>query len=507
MSRVIRLVSDSGSLGGSEREIDIEWRKCKFSLRYYLEKYVVIQDRVHQKLTLWKPWPHLLGLVRLVQDWRDAPIRNPLSVIIAKSRQVGATTTVCGIASWLAYFHESTKVEEQSETGDVALEMLARNRFIHEHHPWWLRYKLFPDQDNIMGIPATHGKIVAMPSTPGAGRTSDATMVLCDEWERHPYAEESYASMRPTMAKGGLFIGLSTIDKMKSDTFFKKVWAGAVSGKNNFIPIFWGYYSVPGRDESTYQRDTAGMADWMREGEYPRTENELLTPPKAVGYFNHDILEKILHECSEPIEERYGGKVKIYKSGITSRKFVMAVDSSEGRDDPSVGIVADGQTDEDVACFHGKMSLEEQAKYTFELYREYNEPLLAVERNASGLTLIEKLNNLGVKNWYYSDAKERKPGWYTASNGINRDRILQELAEEVHLRRKRIPMKDCILQFFDFAWVNGRPEAIRGKHDDWVMCEAILNQVRKNIAQPIKVTTATYKPKEPGARYAVSSRN
>ena len=472
---------------------DIEWRKCKRSLLYYLENYVYIEDRISQQIIKWGRHEHLIQLIRLIQMWRDAVPRVPLSVVIYKSRQVYCTTLVCAITQWLLSFHQSTKIEYQSENQSVATEMLLRNVFINEHLPSYLRLNMFPNQDSILGFPATGGKITAMPSTPSAGRTSDATMVVCDEWEKHPYAEDGYASVRPAMARGGLFIGCSTIDKANLDSFPKKIWVEAKQGKNGFIPLFWDYFCVPGRDDATYARDTAGMPDWRREGEYPRNESELMSPPQAMGYFNHEILSKVLAECRDPVEQRYGGIIKIYTPSITNRNFVMAVDSSEGAEDPAVGIISDAQTDEDVACFSGKMSLDQQAKMVWELYQEYNQPLVCVERNASGLTLIEKLGNLGVKNWYYSDKERKKPGWYTGSQGINRERILQELAEEVHLRRKRIPIKDCVLQMFDFAWVNGRPQAIRGRHDDWVMCEAILGQAKKQVNTGIKITTAKYR--------------
>ena len=473
---------------------NIEWLKCKKSLLYYLTHYVYIQDRVSQAIVRWNPkWEHLLELVRLVQVWRDRVPREPMSVIIFKSRQVGASTVIAAITTWVVQFHESSKVELQSEKADVANEMLSRNRFINDHHPDFLKLSMHPNQADVMGFPATNSVIVAMPSTPSAGRTSDATVVVPDEWENHPYAEEGYSAVRPAMARGGLFIGCSTIDKTNMDSFPKRVWNDAKQGKNGFIPLFWGYFVVPGRDERTYQRDTGGMPDWMREGEYPRDERELMAPPAATGFFNHSILNQMLPECVEPLEYRYGSTVRIYKKSIATRNFVLAIDASEGRDDPSVCLVADAQTDEDVACFHGKISLDEQAKYAMEFYREYNEPLVCVERNASGLTLIEKLVNLGVTNWYYSDEQRKKPGFYTASRGVTRDQILQELAEEVHLRRKRIPIKDAVLQFYDFAWINGKAQAVRGKHDDWVMCEAILNQAKKQVGHGIRFTSAKYR--------------
>ncbi len=461
---------------------EIEWIKCKKSLLYYLSNYVYIQDRVRQEIVKWEPWEHLKQLIRLVQDWHDQPVpRRPLFVVIFKSRQVGASTTISGIANWMISFFESSKVIEQSENERVALEMLERSVFINKHHPDFLRLEYYPSQNDLIGVPATNGKLITLPSTEDAGRSTDATMVVCDEWEKHRNAREGFAAVKPAMAKGGLFIGATTINKNNRESFPQEIYREAKQGKNGFVPLCWDYFVVPGRTEETWQIDTRGLADWQREGEYPRNEKEMLAPPKTTGYFNHDILETMLKECRDPVDVRYGGTMKIYTPPITNRKFVMAIDPSEGRDDPSVCIVMDSQTDEDVACFNGKMSLDEQAKLALELYKYYNDCLISVERNASGLTLIEKLNNLGVTNWYYSDKERRKEGWYTASRGLNRDVMLNELAEKVHLRRKRIPMKDCVLEFFDFAWVDGRPQAVRGGHDDWVMCEAQLGQIAKNL--------------------------
>jgi len=380
-------------------------------------------------------------------------------------------------------------VVEQSENQEVAEEMLDRSRFINEHHPPFLRLTALPNQSNLMGFPATGSKLVAIPATEDAGRSTDVTMAVCDEWEKHRNARDGFSAIKPAMAKGGLFIGATTINKTNIVSFPQEIWREAKQGKNGFVPLFWGYFVVPGRDEATYQSDTKGLADWRREGEYPRNEKEAFSPPKSVGYFNHDILDEMLEECRDPVDVRYGGLMKIYTPPIATRKFVFAIDSSEGRDDPSVGIVMDAQTEEDVACFHGKLSLEEQAKFGLELYRLYNEPLISVERNGSGLTLIEKLKNLGVnkESWYYLDKEQTKEGWYTGSRGggqgggVNRDMMLNQLAEAVHLRRKRIPMKDCVLEFYHFVWINGRQQAVKGGHDDWVMCEAQLGQIAKNL--------------------------
>jgi len=470
------MVLDKEILPNSKEDeaYDIEWRKCKKSLLYYLTNYVLIQDAVNQQLIKWQPYTHLLQLVNIVQNWYDIRPRQPCYVIIFKSRKVYATTLLSGIANWLLTFNQSTQGLELSQGEKEAKLFLNRSRFINEQHPPFLKLKAFPDQDDVLGFPATNSQLTALPSTDKAGKSFDATFVFPDEWEEHPKARDNFASVQPAMARGGLFIAATTIVKSDWETFPKEIWDGAKKKVNGFIPLGWWYYDVPGRTPETYQRDTVALTDWRKEQEYPRNEKECFSAPKVLGYFKQEILDKYLELCRDPIETRYGGQVRIWKPAITNRKDVFAVDPSEGREDPAVGIIGDATGDK--ACFSGKISTEEQAKLIWELYKEYNEPLLTIENNsACGGSLIEKLQVLGVKNWYYSpaDKEHKKPGFHT---GTQRGLMLTQHAESIHLRQRDIPIKDCIRQHYDFAWIDGKPQAAKGKHDDWVMCEAILGQ-------------------------------
>ncbi len=366
---------------------------------------------------------------------------------------------------------------ELSQRESDAGELLDKSRFIIKHYPEWLRVKLDPDQQSMIGVEASYGKIQALPSTEDAGRSTDATLVIADEWEKHPYAEQNFAAIKPTMDKGGIFIACTTINKLNMDSFPKQIWRGAKQKENRFIPLFFNYFSIPSRTEVTYANDTAGLPDWQKEQEYPRSEEEAFSAPKATCFFDRDAISDMFKDCHEPIREKYGGKVRIYKEPVSDRKYVFAIDPSEGRDDPCAGVIADWQTEEDVVCFNGKMSLDEQAKIAFELYEEYNEPYIAVERNAGGLTLVEKLSNMGVKNWYY--CSKDKPGWWTQSS--NRPVMLNELSEGISLRLLRIPMRDALQEFLEFQWIEGKAQAVRGAHDDWVIAHAIARQIRKDV--------------------------
>ena len=476
--------SESGEI--SEENADIEWRKCKKSLLYYLSNYVLAQDRVSQQIIRWKVHSHLLELINLIQKWADQPLpRKPLYIIIFKSRQVYTTTTIAGIANWLCTFFESTKVLESSQKEDDANEILAKSKFINENHPDFLKLKLEPDQASLIGYPATHGRIRALPSTSGAGRSTDATMVFPDEWEFHDNADDNFAAIKPTIDKGGIFIGASTVDKTKMNSFPKKIWREAKNGENNFIPIFWDYFVVPSRSEETWREDTKGLADWQKESEYPRSEEEALSSPKSTCYFNRDAIAEMFKECQEPLEQRHGGLVRIYRNSVAGRKYIFAIDSSEGEYDPSASIVADWQTNEDVAVIHGKIPIDQLARIIFELYEEYNKAFIAVERNADGRRLIDKLLDMGVTNWYYCDTAKKKHGWWTSgtqTGGGTRLMMLGELSEAISERQMRIPMRDALTEFLSFSWIDGKPQAVKGAHDDWVIAHAILGQIRKSMS-------------------------
>ena len=240
---------------------------------------------MQQQTIKWQRHEHLLQLIDLVQGWYDTRPRQPRYIIVFKSKKVFVTTLLSGIASWLVTFNGNTKGLEQSIGSREAIDFLSKSRFINEHLPPFLRLKAQPNQDDFYGFPATGSQIAALPSSETAGRGADSSFVFLDEWEFHRNAVENYAAIQSSMARGGLLIGVSTVDKTDMDTFAKGIWYEAHKGTNGFIPLFWNYFVVPYRNEETYQRDTASLPQWKREQEFPRNEKEALSAPKALGFF------------------------------------------------------------------------------------------------------------------------------------------------------------------------------------------------------------------------------
>lgn len=384
-----------------------------------------------------------------------------------------------GISVWLCLFFESSKVLCFSKREDDAWDLIAKAKFIIKQLPDFLRLKLDPDQRAMLGFPATNSHIKAYPSTEDAGRSTDATLVIADEWEFHPYAEANFAAVKPTVDAGGGFIGISTVDKQNEKTFAKKVWYKAQRKENNFTPLFFGWNVVPSRTKDWFDRVTRDLEDWQREQEYPATIEEALRAPETLCRFDVKALNDMTPECIAPLEIRQNGLIKIYRKAVAGRRYCLTVDPSEGDYDPTGAIFVDAANFEEVAEIHGKISLDEQARLIYELYGEYNKPYTAVERNACGLTLIEKLKGLGVTNWHYVDKSRQKEGWWT---GTNRGAMLADLAEAVHMRQIRMYNPDTISEFRTFIRTDKKPdgEARGGCHDEFVIAWGIFWQIRKS---------------------------
>jgi len=401
---------------------------------------------------------------------------------------------MAGYSLWRALFQEGANILMLSKGENEASEMLDYSRFIHSQLPDFLQVGKGKDQASLLTFPSANSKIRALPATEDAGLGfGGATMLILDEWEFHPYAPENYVQIKPMIDAGGQLIILSAVDKLNNNTKFKEIYNKARYGENNFYRVFLPYNLLDYRTEEWYQQQRKEYDDWEIEGLYPRTEEEALSAPALICRFDKVALKAMLGEHFNPIRIEWNGWVKIYKESVAGRKYCFPIDPSEGSYDPSLGVVIDAQTHEEVAKYHGKIPIDDQARIIYELWGRYNKPYLAPERNASGLTLIEKLKDMGVTNWYYCDKKKEKQGWWTSS--ANRGLMLQDLAENIRLRQYRIADEDEINEFLSFIRTDKHPDgkAMGGCHDEAPIVWAIYTQIRKSMpAGEMRVVSFRY---------------
>ncbi|KKN63749.1 hypothetical protein LCGC14_0498530 [marine sediment metagenome] len=424
-----------------------------------------------------QPWEHLRELHIAIEAHR--------LLQVLKARQVGITWFLSGYATHYAMFNEGANVLLLSKGEDEAKEMLARCALIYRELPEWLKQSLGPGGASVMTFPAMDSKIRALPATETAGRTETASLVICDEWDFHPYAELNYAAVKPTIDAGGKFIGVSTVDKQKINTFFKQMWRrGSESG---FHQMFFNWGVRPGRDQAWYndtKRGYPNIALW--EQEYPTTAEEALAPSQGLCYFDVEALKQLLEVAREEV-------AGIYRQPVIARRYAAWIDpAGQGKDNHSLQIM-DCQMGEMVVDFTNNLPRDLFAEGAHCILGLFKFPLLGIESNGVGEAMIDIIKALG-----YPMDKLCKHGANNEKLGVptSRDfrwRILIDLAEGIRQGSTIVHSKQAVKECFSFLQTDkGHPEAAGGAKDDRVMAMAGAAWVAKQVVVNKKAETHAY---------------
>ena len=246
------------------------------------------------------------------------------------------------------------------------------------------------------------------------------------------------------------------------------------------------YLNVDGFDST----DDAGVLAYLQrtgmvEGTKEYDQNILGKASILTGecLFSAEDLERQLPDCLEPLEVRNNGYVLIYKEPVVGVHYIAGADcADEGGEGVNNLVILDPQTGDEVAEIYADIPADKFAEMSAELCSEYNNALLAPERNGIGNAVIQKLRDIGYSNLYKDD--KGRDGWYTSTNAlppkVDRLTMLKEYEEAVRLRRTVIRSSDAIGEMSTFARnEKGKYKHLHGCMDDRVMSRAICWQLRK----------------------------
>lgn len=482
----------------------LERARCRQSFNYFMTNYVWIMDRSDPpKIIRWKPWDYLISLNNKFGEYDD--------IVIGKARQLGITWDVCGYADWKTLFSEGAKVLLFSQGETEAWDLIAKCRFVWSRLPYWMRLDLSKDRLGWLQFKVSGSEMVAYPSTTKAGRSTDATLVIRDELEKHDNAADHYASVKPTVDGGGQMIDLSTIDKQVADSHFQDRINRIKSGGSKAHFIFVGWKERPeritgmGLDEWFDLKVRGEYPEWQIENEYPETEEDFFAESKTKSFFDLKGLSRLGKNLFEPLEDiteinTHNGMVKIYELPVAGNKYCIFTDPSNGIEDPHHTVVINSVTGKEVAESHGKVTADVCAMIHDSLVRLYFNAFNSYERNAYAGGMFDTiLTNMSTPNRcpfispdgelkYDKDGNAIKFGWWT-SEALKRSRILPGLEQAIRLNLINPASKDTIEEFRNFIWVDGKGQAKRGWHDDRVMGWAGVWELTKHIPSVGRVET------------------
>ena len=280
------------------RESEIEY--CRTNIEYFIDTYGHIEDKdadeLIQPFRMWKAQREALHSIHS-HKWN----------IILKARQLGFSWLVMHYAAWLLLTSSGKTAIGLSKTEEEAKELVRRLAVIFRYMPALIAEKdfepigwdgpvfkataltltiKFPDN--------TESVFKGLASSPGAGRSFTANLLIFDEWAFQQFAREIWQGGFPTINRpsGGKVIGLSTIER---GSLFEEIFTDP---DNGFNKIFIPWYADPRRDAEWYEKTKRALGDLITE-EYPATIEEALMVPGGAMF---PEIRRDTHETDKQLE-------------------------------------------------------------------------------------------------------------------------------------------------------------------------------------------------------------
>ena len=362
-----------------------EYIKCKEDIFYFAEKYYYIttldDGRVHP--SLWNFQKKILKT--FINPNADLELNidkiSKKNVIVNAPRQIGKTTMAKIFLTHFVLFNSNKTVAILANKERIATKVLAELKDSYKDLPLWLQQGIRDDGWNKTTVKLGNGsQIISSATSSSAIRSYSINILYLDEFAHVPQnvADDFMRSVYPTIvtSKDAKIIIVST---PKGLNHFYHLYRNAILNRNTFRAVRIRWDEVPGRNEKfkdSYILDN-GILDWNQEmaGKFLGSSNTLV---------DSEILERIY--TIDPIDTKYGSKLKIFEQPIKEHNYVLGCDSAKGNKGGDFSViqvldVTDEYDVKQVAVYRNQLPIHDFAQVIIELSKFYNEGMLMIENN------------------------------------------------------------------------------------------------------------------------------
>lgn len=447
-----------------KRREPTEWLMCKYSALYWIRAFGHVYDataRTWQPFTLWPAQRDVL-----------LAIENHRLTVILKARQLGMSWLVVGYALWLMLFRPAATVLFFSKRDDEAVHLLNfRLRGMLQRLPAWLQPALITDNAHTLQL-ANGSTALAFPTT--GGRSYTATLAVVDEADFSDDLDALLNAVKPTIDAGGRLILVSTADKSKPESAFKRIYRGAVAQANGYRPVFLPWSARPHRTAAWYEEQRAdvlartGAEDDLFQ-EYPATDFEALAPRSLDRRFAAQWLHGV--DAAEDPPIIVGPSIpglKVWSPPAPGHTYIVGADTAEGNplSDLSAGSVVD-LTGAQIATWAGRVEPAVFGAQIAAISEYYNNAAALVERNNHGHAVLLWLREFSSVPCL--PGLDGKPGWPTT--GSSKPLAFDNAAEIFRAGAAWIRDRDTLTELATI--VGATLAAPAGQHDDRAMAHVL----------------------------------
>tara|TARA_R110000744_G_scaffold52108_6_gene111838 strand:- start:1044 stop:2627 length:1584 start_codon:yes stop_codon:yes gene_type:complete len=455
--------------------------KCGKDPSYFLKTYARISHPMHGQI-LFDTYDFQDTLLNDFNDYRFN--------VILKARQLGISTISAGYIVWMMLFHRDKAILVMATKFATAGNLVKKVKGMMRNVPDWLSIATII-VDNRTSFELSNGSSIKAASTSGdAGRSEALSLLVLDEAAHIEGLEELWTGLYPTLSTGGRCIALSTPNGVGN--WFHKTCVDADAGSNNFNLTTLPWDVHPERDKTWYKKETKNMSKRQIAQELEcnfNTSGETVIAPEC--------LEWMLSKTEEPkYRTGHDRNFWIWEEFDPTCNYLMVADVARGDGaDYSTFHIIKLETLEVIGEYQGKPTIDMYAGMLNQVGREFGNAMLVVENNNIGFSVLDKLIDYGYPNLYHSVKSTHEfieqhqaerltntvPGFTTSMK--TRPLIVAKLEEFIRNKLITVRSTRVVNEMKTFIWKNGKPQAMKGYHDDLIMALAIACWVRDTALQ------------------------
>lgn len=529
-------------MGISKQQALLEYAKCSNNATYALKTYLKVYDQTVQSFVPLRLFPDQEHLIRDYEEFEEN--------IALKYRQAGVSTVTAAWISRKLILAKKTKPEKIliiANKLDTAVGMADKIRSFQEQWPDWFGVSFSSEKNSQRHYRLTNGcEVKAVATSKDALRGYTPSILVFDEAAYIEADDDFWAACMASLSTGGKVIVISTPNGY--DRIYYGIYEQALRGMNDFkiTEMYWyrdprytkDLYLVKTKDivhyllnssdyeesdiirldEKGWELDNKYVSDMIEQG-YKPCSSWFETMVKKLKYDRRKVSQEL--ECNflgsgdnvidsmtmdkiknndirEPIQKLMGGSLWIWEEPVLDHKYIMGIDVSRGdSEDFTTFVIIDFDTREQVAEYLEKVPPDIAAEIAFKWAQRYNAFVVIDITGGMGVSTARKMQELGYKNLYVDgkvpgDIWKYDPKLNEKIPGINfnskRVQIVATFEEWVRngfaIRSQRM-----LNELMTFVYINGRPDHMKGQHDDLIMSIAMAMYVAESsFAKLTKVT-------------------
>ena len=530
-----------------KRQLLLEYTKCASNPAYTIESYFETFDKTQEGFVPFKLFDKQKLLIHNYEN-------NRFNLVL-KYRQAGISTVTAAYAAVKTAFAISDNPERVlilANKQETAVEFLNKITSFIKQLPDWVNISF--DKASQKHVRLSNGsELKAVATSADALRGYTPTIMILDEAAFIEGGQALWSACLAAIGTGGKAFLISTPNGL--DEIYYEAYEGAISGTNKFKITHLKWWQDPRFNKDLRFIKTNDMVGWIQKPENEKTEEivesatnlhiDVILKLLEEGYRPHsswyenmcrdmNLNKRMINqelECAfigsgdnvidgqvlrkqeevnviPPIykDTEWENHLWVWQMPQKGHRYILALDVSRGDSEDATGMcIIDYDTFEQVLEYHGKIPPDIAAQLVNHYGRMYNALSTFDITGGMGIAATQKLkelnypksllhyDNVNENDIYFIPSPDAIPGINFASKN-RRSQIIAALEEAISRGDFKIRSERLVAELKKFIYKNGRPDHMKGSHDDLIMalgmCLFVANTSFKKLQESDNMTRA-----------------